>query len=128
MSATVRFYLADLHYSALRTLARCWGVDQLVHLFHLRSSFSIDQTYRPMLLFFCDVDALKGINDAHGHAQGDLALQEASAILRSRNLYFCNGIAFRCRLPERIGMIRSSSRPGRDHPKDEIALKTNSKE
>jgi len=37
---------------------------------------------RPMLLFFCDVDALKGINDAHGHAQGDLALQEVSAILK----------------------------------------------
>jgi len=37
---------------------------------------------RPMLLFFCDVDSLKGINDAHGHAQGDLALQEVSAILK----------------------------------------------
>jgi len=37
---------------------------------------------RPMLLFFCDVDALKGINDAHGHAQGDLALQEVSAMLK----------------------------------------------
>ena len=36
---------------------------------------------RPMLLFFCDVDSLKGINDAHGHAQGDLALQEVSEIL-----------------------------------------------
>jgi diguanylate cyclase (GGDEF)-like protein/PAS domain S-box-containing protein len=37
---------------------------------------------RPMMLFFCDVDSLKGINDAHGHAQGDLALQEVSAILK----------------------------------------------
>ena len=37
---------------------------------------------RPMLLFFCDVDSLKGINDAHGHAQGDLALQEVAAILK----------------------------------------------
>jgi len=37
---------------------------------------------RPMLLFFCDVDSLKRINDAHGHAQGDLALQEVSAILK----------------------------------------------
>jgi diguanylate cyclase (GGDEF)-like protein len=35
-----------------------------------------------MMLFFCDVDSLKGINDAHGHAQGDLALQEVSAILK----------------------------------------------
>jgi len=37
---------------------------------------------RSMLLFFCDVDSLKGINDAHGHAQGDLALQEVAAILK----------------------------------------------
>jgi diguanylate cyclase (GGDEF)-like protein/PAS domain S-box-containing protein len=37
---------------------------------------------RTMLLFFCDVDDLKGINDTHGHSQGDLALQEASAILK----------------------------------------------
>jgi diguanylate cyclase (GGDEF)-like protein len=37
---------------------------------------------RPMLLFFIDVDSLKGINDAHGHAQGDLALQEVSTILK----------------------------------------------
>jgi diguanylate cyclase (GGDEF)-like protein/PAS domain S-box-containing protein len=37
---------------------------------------------RPMLLFFCDVDSLKGINDAHGHGQGDLALQEVSSLLK----------------------------------------------
>jgi diguanylate cyclase (GGDEF)-like protein len=34
-----------------------------------------------MLLFFGDVDNLKTINDTHGHAQGDLALKEVSAIL-----------------------------------------------
>jgi len=37
---------------------------------------------RSMLLFFCDVDSLKGINDAHGHAQGDLGLQEVATILK----------------------------------------------
>ena len=37
---------------------------------------------RSMLLFFGDVDNLKTINDAHGHAQGDLALKELSAILK----------------------------------------------
>lgn len=37
---------------------------------------------RSMLLFFGDVDNLKTINDTHGHAQGDLALQEVSAILK----------------------------------------------
>ncbi len=37
---------------------------------------------RSMLLFFCDVDSLKGINDTHGHAQGDQALKEVSTILK----------------------------------------------
>gem|GEM_PF-674831 len=37
---------------------------------------------RAMLLFFGDVDNLKTINDTWGHAQGDLALKEISAILK----------------------------------------------
>jgi diguanylate cyclase (GGDEF)-like protein/PAS domain S-box-containing protein len=37
---------------------------------------------RSMLLFFGDVNNLKTINDTHGHAQGDLALQEVSAALK----------------------------------------------
>jgi diguanylate cyclase (GGDEF)-like protein/PAS domain S-box-containing protein len=37
---------------------------------------------RSMVLFFGDVDGLKKINDALGHAQGDLALQEVSAVLK----------------------------------------------
>ena len=37
---------------------------------------------RSMLLFFGDVDFLKEINDTHGHAQGDLVLQELSVILK----------------------------------------------
>ena len=38
---------------------------------------------RNMLLMFGDVDGLKTINDTHGHAQGDLALQEVSTILKN---------------------------------------------
>jgi diguanylate cyclase (GGDEF)-like protein len=34
------------------------------------------------LLFFGDVDSLKTINDTYGHAQGDLALQDISAVLK----------------------------------------------
>jgi diguanylate cyclase (GGDEF)-like protein/PAS domain S-box-containing protein len=37
---------------------------------------------RSMLLYFGDVDNLKTINDIHGHAQGDQALQEISTILK----------------------------------------------
>ena len=37
---------------------------------------------RSMLLFFGDVDKLKAINDTLGHDYGDLALKEASAILK----------------------------------------------
>jgi diguanylate cyclase (GGDEF)-like protein len=38
---------------------------------------------RNMLLVFADVDGLKTINDMYGHAQGDLALQEVSALLKN---------------------------------------------
>jgi diguanylate cyclase (GGDEF)-like protein len=37
---------------------------------------------RSISLYFCDVDNLKTINDTLGHAQGDLALKEVSAILK----------------------------------------------
>ena len=37
---------------------------------------------RSMLLLFGDVDNLKTINDTHGHAQGDQALQEISTTLK----------------------------------------------
>ena len=35
-----------------------------------------------VLLYFCDVDNLKVINDIHGHDRGDLALKEISAVLK----------------------------------------------
>ncbi len=37
---------------------------------------------RSVSLFFCDLDDLKTINDTYGHAQGDEALKEVSAIIR----------------------------------------------
>jgi diguanylate cyclase (GGDEF)-like protein/PAS domain S-box-containing protein len=38
---------------------------------------------RKMLIFYGDVDDLKGINDTYGHAQGDQALIDVSEILKS---------------------------------------------
>jgi diguanylate cyclase (GGDEF)-like protein len=38
---------------------------------------------RSMILFYCDVDNLKTINDTGGHVQGDVALKEVSAILKA---------------------------------------------
>ena len=35
------------------------------------------------MLFFADLDGLKGINDRHGHATGDQALQAIANILQS---------------------------------------------
>ena len=40
------------------------------------------RTAEPVSLFFLDVDHLKEINDAHGHADGDRALRETADILR----------------------------------------------
>jgi two-component system cell cycle response regulator len=37
---------------------------------------------RSMLLFFCDLDNLKAVNDTFGHGQGDLVLKEVSSILK----------------------------------------------
>ena len=39
----------------------------------------------PLTLVFADFDHLKRVNDAHGHAAGDAALQTAGAVLRSRS-------------------------------------------
>ena len=36
-----------------------------------------------LLLFLCDVDGMKPVNDTFGHAQGDLMLVDTSAILRA---------------------------------------------
>jgi diguanylate cyclase (GGDEF)-like protein len=53
--------------------------------FTLLADQEVKKAYRikkSMLLLFGDVDNLKAINDTHGHAQGDLALREVSAILK----------------------------------------------
>jgi diguanylate cyclase (GGDEF)-like protein len=42
-----------------------------------------DRTGSRLALLFADLDHLKQINDTHGHGEGDLALTDAAAILRS---------------------------------------------
>jgi len=37
---------------------------------------------RPLTLLMIDIDHFKSINDAHGHAMGDLVLQKVSALMR----------------------------------------------
>lgn len=41
-----------------------------------------DRIKKTMLLFFLDMDDLKGINDSFGHTRGDQALQEVASILK----------------------------------------------
>lgn len=65
-----------------RELRRLALTDDLTCLFNRRGFFAAatQQLRRAtrqdesMLLFFCDVDGLKRINDNYGHAEGDLAL------------------------------------------------------
>lgn len=40
------------------------------------------RTEQPFVLAFLDVDGLKGVNDAHGHAAGDQLLQEVVGAIR----------------------------------------------
>lgn len=42
-----------------------------------------DRTRRPLALFYVDLDAMKAINDAHGHAAGDEALREVGRTLQA---------------------------------------------
>jgi diguanylate cyclase (GGDEF)-like protein len=46
---------------------------------HLKLAFRNSQE---ALLVFCDIDNLKKINDAYGHAEGDLALMRAADVLK----------------------------------------------
>jgi diguanylate cyclase (GGDEF)-like protein len=54
------------------------------HYFRLRLEEEEERALRysrPLALMLVDVDGLRGINDRHGRAAGDLALQQVAAIL-----------------------------------------------
>jgi len=66
-------------------------IDELTGVHNRRGFFTLaerelavaDRTGRSMLLFFVDLDDMKGINDALGHKDGDRALVQAAAILKA---------------------------------------------
>ena len=65
--------------------------DELTGLFNRRAFFELARSLlstarligQPLTLFFADLDGLKGINDTHGHGEGDLAIREAAGVLRA---------------------------------------------
>ncbi|MBN1855435.1 MAG: GGDEF domain-containing protein [Dehalococcoidia bacterium] len=64
--------------------------DELTGLYNRRGFFSMAEqqvklskrTNHNMLLFYCDLDAMKTINDTLGHHEGDMALVDVANILR----------------------------------------------
>ena len=75
--------------SAVKELDRLYVIDPLCSIYN-RNGFirAADAKYRecrrsgePLLISFIDMDGLKYINDEFGHNEGDLALQQLSAVL-----------------------------------------------
>ncbi len=83
--------LADELVTAQQLLEEAAVKDALTGLYNRRGFFEqanlamqmADRTRRPLALFYVDLDGMKAINDAHGHAVGDEALRETAAILRT---------------------------------------------
>ncbi|MBI3270187.1 MAG: diguanylate cyclase [Planctomycetes bacterium] len=65
-------------------------IDEMTGVFNRRGFFAVAEQYiklarrtrSGLLLLFGDLDGFKGINDKHGHAEGDRALQETAKLLR----------------------------------------------
>lgn len=76
------------HEDALRALSL---VDDLTGLNNRRGFLTLAQQMiklarrnkRELVLLFVDMDDFKQINDAHGHQEGDVALQRAARVLRA---------------------------------------------
>lgn len=83
--------LADELVTAQTLLEEAAVRDPLTGLYNRRGFFEqanlamqlADRTRRPMALFYVDLDGMKAINDAHGHAAGDEALRDTAAVLRA---------------------------------------------
>ncbi|MEV0269739.1 GGDEF domain-containing protein [Hamadaea sp. NPDC050747] len=83
--------MADQIAAQKAELAELAGTDPLTGLDNRRSFLSrlhvaltsSHRTGSPVALLMLDVDHFKSINDSHGHAAGDAALQTLAAVLRS---------------------------------------------
>jgi len=78
----------DIAFSELERLSRIDSLTQCANhsTFQERLSDEVDRALRngtPLSLLVLDVDLFKSFNDAHGHAEGDAALVEVGAALRS---------------------------------------------
>jgi diguanylate cyclase (GGDEF)-like protein len=77
-------YMLQAHLGSLAL------TDELTNLYNRRSFLALAErqlklvrrSRRGLLLFFADVDGLKRINDSFGHAEGDLTLKRAAAVLQ----------------------------------------------
>jgi len=84
---SVLFYDLKQSEANIREMSR---KDELTGLLNRRGFFSLaeqrirmsQQTGHNMLLFYCDLDAMKAINDSMGHREGDRALCDVAQILR----------------------------------------------
>lgn len=92
MARTAEAYaIAVLRYRQRQELKELSLVDELTKLYNRRGFMALAQqqikmvhrTKRDMMLLYADLDDLKVINDTYGHNEGDLALVETAAILRS---------------------------------------------
>ena len=82
-------YQVRLHQRARRTAEQLASTDPLTGLFNRRGFVEQGEILwsvakrngRPMALVVLDLDQFKAINDAHGHAAGDRALEETARLL-----------------------------------------------
>jgi two-component system, cell cycle response regulator len=76
LAATRDVFREQAHHDALTGLLNRAGAMPLLE--------RLASEERALSLVFCDVDSFKGVNDAHGHAMGDIALREIAERLRAR--------------------------------------------
>lgn len=88
LSRTI-LYAIERHRSQ-STLRNLSLTDELTKLYNRRGFMTLGEqalksaarVNSPLVLFYCDLDGLKQINDTHGHPEGDRAITGAAEILK----------------------------------------------